>query len=119
MNDCVHFVMLTRADPTPPPDRRRWWVQVGDRLRLADDVALHVLRQRQWRQDSYVLQVELHSPFGVRVHLLRGGEGLDLTGLAGALLVPRALRLGDGRPQAVLMEVVRTDPMAHWVQDVH
>lgn len=115
MTDCVLFRLLPTPAPAAPPDRRRWWLPVGGWLRLTDDVALHLLRQRRWCEDDYRLQVDLHWPAGCLVCLLHAGDGLDVTGLAGARVVPRALRMADGRPQAALLEVVRTDVMAHWV----
>lgn len=114
MTDCVLFRLLPTPAPAAPPDRRRWWVLVGGWLRLTDDVALRLLRERPWGEDDYLLQIELHGPGGCQVYLLRDGDGLDLSGLAGARVVPRALRMADGRPQAALLEVVRTDVMAHW-----
>lgn len=115
MTDCTHLQILNFTGPIPGVDRRRWWVELGDTLTLTDDIALRVLRQRQHRREDYALRVEMLAG-GVcsAAHVLRPGEALDLREWLSVLVLPRALRLADGRPAAALLEVLRMPHAAQW-----
>lgn len=117
MNSCVHYRLLKNTTPTAPPDTRRWWVEMGHELPLTQDVQVRVLRQRQHCQERYALHLAVCSSVGdMGEYLLQEGEALDMSDWLAVLVVPRALRLERGRPQAALLEVRPTARDPQWTQ---